>query len=136
MYPRISLILMKKKDRKASGWQNYGWMPELSSEPKPCVSNTGTTGTRIMPEAEPDPSTGYPRNDKIVKYLDQCIKSFRELADYGSKVGVIISIENHWGLCANPFNIKIIIDEVNHPFCEATPDFCNWGKRVPPVPRH
>ncbi len=91
--------------------------------------NTGVSsdgGGRIMPPAEPDPETGYPRNDKIVKYFDQCIKSFRELADYGSKVGVKITIENHWGLCANPLNIKIIIDEVNHPFCEATPDFCNW----------
>ena len=88
--------------------------------------NTGVTGVRSMPGAEPDPETGYPRNDVIVKYFEQCIKSMRELADYGSKVGVIISIENHWGLCASPMNIKIIIDEVNHPFCEATPDFCNW----------
>ena len=23
-------------------------------------------------------------------------------------------------------NIRIIIDEVNSPFCEASPDFCNW----------
>ncbi len=22
--------------------------------------------------------------------------------------------------------IRIILDEVNHPFCEASPDFCNW----------
>jgi sugar phosphate isomerase/epimerase len=87
--------------------------------------NTGVSGTRVMPEASAQQS-GYPRNDQIVVYLDQCIKSFRELAEYGEKVGVIISIENHWGLCANPMNIKIVIDEVNHPYCEATPDFCNW----------
>ena len=37
-----------------------------------------------------------------------------------------ITIENHWGLCANPMNIRIIMDEVNHPYCECTPDFCNW----------
>jgi hypothetical protein len=23
-------------------------------------------------------------------------------------------------------NVRIILDEVNHPFCEASPDFCNW----------
>jgi len=23
-------------------------------------------------------------------------------------------------------NIRIIVDEVHHPFCEASPDFCNW----------
>jgi len=39
---------------------------------------------------------------------------------------VKITIENHWGLCANPMNIRIIMDEVNHPYCECTPDFCNW----------
>jgi len=87
--------------------------------------NTGVSGTRIMPEATANES-GYPRNDKIVVYLRKCIESFKELAEYGEKTGVIISIENHWGLCANPMNIKIVIDEVNHPYCEATPDFCNW----------
>jgi sugar phosphate isomerase/epimerase len=88
-------------------------------------ANTGVTGTRIMPEAAAH-DTGYPKNDKIVVYMKQCIESFKELADYGAKVGVKITIENHWGLCANPMNIRIIMDEVNHPYCECTPDFCNW----------
>ena len=88
-------------------------------------ANTGVSGTRIMPEAD-DHATGYPKNDKIVVYLKKCIESFKELADYGEKVGVKITIENHWGLCANPMNIRIIMDEVNHPFCECTPDFGNW----------
>jgi sugar phosphate isomerase/epimerase len=88
-------------------------------------ANTGVSGTRIMPEASAHES-GYPKNDKIVVYMQKCIDSFKELADYGGKVGVKITIENHWGLCANPMNILIIMDEVNHPFCEATPDFCNW----------
>jgi len=88
-------------------------------------ANTGVAGTRIMPEASPDES-GYPKNNKIVVYLRQCIESFKELADYGEKVGVKITIENHWGLCANPMNIRVVMDEVNHPFCECTPDFGNW----------
>lgn len=88
-------------------------------------ANTGVTGTRIMPPASSD-ETGYPRNDQIVVYFDKCIESFKELADYGEKVGVAITIENHWGLAADPMNIRIILDEVNSPFCEATPDFCNW----------
>ena len=41
-------------------------------------------------------------------------------------VGVRVTLENHWGLTANPMNIRIVIDEVNHPYCEASPDFCNW----------
>jgi sugar phosphate isomerase/epimerase len=84
--------------------------------------NTG--GPRIAPPATA--TTSYPRNDEIVKYLNKAIESFKEMADYGGKVGVIVTIENHWGLSANPMNTRIILDEVNHPFCEASPDFCNW----------
>lgn len=84
--------------------------------------NTG--GPRIVPEAQA--TRDYPRNDEIVKYLNNAIESFKEMADYGAKVGVIVTIENHWGLSANPMNVRIILDEVNHPYCEATPDFCNW----------
>jgi hypothetical protein len=48
------------------------------------------------------------------------------MADYGGKVGVKVTLENHWGLTASPTNIRIIVDEVNSPWCEASPDFCNW----------
>ncbi len=84
--------------------------------------NTG--GPRIVPQASA--TTGYPRNDEIVKYLANAIESFKEMADYGGKVGVKVTLENHWGLSADPTNMRIILDEVNHPYCEASPDFCNW----------
>jgi len=84
--------------------------------------NTG--GPRIAPNAVA--TQDYPRNDEIVKYLNNAIESFKEMADYGGKVGVKVTIENHWGLSANPMNVRIILDEVKHPFCEASPDFCNW----------
>jgi hypothetical protein len=48
------------------------------------------------------------------------------MADYGGDRGVRVTLENHWGLTANPMNIRIVIDEVNHPYCEASPDFGNW----------
>lgn len=82
-------------------------------------------GPRIAPSAVADPSS-YPKNAQIFGYLTNCIESFKEMADYGGKRGVKVTLENHWGLTANPINIKIIIEEVNHPFCEASPDFCNW----------
>jgi sugar phosphate isomerase/epimerase len=82
-------------------------------------------GPRIAPSPVADPSS-YPKNDEIAKYLTNCIESFKEMADHGEKVGVKVTLENHWGLTANPINIKIIIEEVNSPFCEASPDFCNW----------
>jgi sugar phosphate isomerase/epimerase len=82
-------------------------------------------GPRIAPAPIADPSS-YPKNSELAQYLTNCIESFKEMADYGGKVGVKVTLENHWGLTANPINIRTVIEEVNHPFCEASPDFCNW----------
>jgi sugar phosphate isomerase/epimerase len=84
--------------------------------------NTG--GPQIIPASVIQ--GGYPRNEQIVPYLKNAIESFKELADYGGKTGVKVTIENHWGLAADPANIIIILNEVNNPYCEASPDFCNW----------
>jgi hypothetical protein len=81
-------------------------------------------GPRIAPNSVV--TTDYPKNDELAGYLTRCIESFKEMADHGGKVGVKVTLENHWGLTANPMNIRIIVDEVNSPFCEASPDFCNW----------
>jgi sugar phosphate isomerase/epimerase len=81
-------------------------------------------GPRIMPG--PVATADYPKSDELAKYLTNCIESFKEMADHGGKAGVKVTLENHWGLTANPINIRIIVDEVHHPFCEASPDFCNW----------
>ena len=84
--------------------------------------NTG--GPRILPPSII--TDGYPRNIDIIPYLKRAIESFTEMAEYGEKVGVKVTIENHWGLAANPMNVRIIINEINSPYCEASPDFCNW----------
>ena len=81
-------------------------------------------GPRIAPNAVA--TQDYPKNDEIVGLIRNAVESFKEMADYGGKRGVKVTIENHWGLTANPTNIIIILNEVNHPFCEASPDFCNW----------
>jgi sugar phosphate isomerase/epimerase len=83
-------------------------------------------GPRIAPIAQNSQADGYPKNDEIVPFMDKCVESFKEMADYGGKVGVKVTLENHWGLAANPMNIVAILDAVNHAYCEATPDFCNW----------
>ncbi|MCC7340464.1 MAG: TIM barrel protein [Bryobacterales bacterium] len=82
-------------------------------------------GPRLTPTAKAE-GGGYPKNDEIEGYLTRAIESFKEMADHGGKVGVKVTIENHWGLTADPTNIRIIIDQVNSPWCEASPDFCNW----------
>ncbi|HVX67101.1 MAG TPA: TIM barrel protein [Bryobacteraceae bacterium] len=85
--------------------------------------NTG--GPRIVPSATTNQS-GYPRNEELAQYITNAVESFKEMADHGAKAGVKVTIENHWGLSANPSNVRAILEEVNHPFCEASPDFCNW----------
>ena len=91
-------------------------------------------GPRVLPNTTPG-SDGYPEADELAKYLANCIESFKEMADYGGNVGVKVTLENHWGLTANPMNIRIIIEEVNNPFCEASPDFCNWEHAVSALSR-
>jgi sugar phosphate isomerase/epimerase len=81
-------------------------------------------GPRLAPCAVA--TADYPKNEDLPKYLALCIESFKEMADHGAKVGVKVTLENHWGLTANPINIRIIVDAVKSPFCEASPDFCNW----------
>jgi sugar phosphate isomerase/epimerase len=84
-------------------------------------------GPSIRPPAVPrDPSDGYPRNLDMGALLAAAIESYKEMADYGGNLGIRVTLENHWGLAADPMNIRTIIDEVNHPYCEASPDFCNW----------
>ena len=83
-------------------------------------------GPSIRPEAVRDPETGYPKNDEVRTLLTAAIESYKEMADHGGNLGIRVTLENHWGLAADPTNIRIIVDEVNHPYCEASPDFCNW----------
>jgi sugar phosphate isomerase/epimerase len=82
-------------------------------------------GPNFLPTAANGPD-GYPRNEAIVPLLKTCIESFKEMADYGAERGVKVTLENHWGLTSNSVNMRIILDAVNHPFCEASPDFANW----------
>ena len=91
------------------------------------MNSTSALGPGIRPNAIPrGPGDGYPRNVDIIPLLNAAIESYKEMADFGGKLGIKVTIENHWGLAADPQNIRIILDEVNHPYCEASPDFCNW----------
>jgi sugar phosphate isomerase/epimerase len=84
-------------------------------------------GPSIRPNAiARGPGDGYPRNIDIVPLLAAAIESYKEMADAGGDLGIKVTLENHWGLAADPINIRTIIDEVNHPYCEASPDFGNW----------
>ncbi len=83
-------------------------------------------GPQIRPNAIPRSSDGYPRNLEIVPLMDAAIESYKEMADFGGNLGIKVTFENHWGLAADPMILRIMIDTINHPYCDATPDFCNW----------
>lgn len=82
-------------------------------------------GPNLAPCPAPT-SRGFAMNDPLEQYLTNAIESYKEMADYGAKRNVKVTLENHWGITANPINIRIIVEEVNSPFCEASPDFFNW----------
>jgi sugar phosphate isomerase/epimerase len=98
------------------------WLKPVSMR----MNSPQALGPSIRPNAIPRSGDGYPRNLEIVPLLDAAIESYKEMADFGGKYGVKVTFENHWGLAADPMNIRIMIDTVNHPYCDATPDFCNW----------
>jgi len=83
-------------------------------------------GPSIRPNAIPRSADGYPRNLDIVPLMDAAIESYKEMADFGGDLGIKVTFENHWGLAADPMNLRIMVDTINHPYCDVTPDFCNW----------
>jgi sugar phosphate isomerase/epimerase len=83
-------------------------------------------GPSVRPNAIPRSNDGYPRNLDIIPMLNAAIESYKEMADFGGNLGIKVTFENHWGLAADPMNIRIMLDTINHPYCEASPDFCNW----------
>jgi sugar phosphate isomerase/epimerase len=83
-------------------------------------------GPSIRPNAIPRAADGYPRNLEIVPLMDAAIESYKEMADFGGDLGIKVTFENHWGLAADPMNLRIMVDTINHPYCDVTPDFCNW----------
>jgi len=83
-------------------------------------------GPSIRPNAVPRAADGYPRNLELVPLMDAAIESYKEMADFGGNLGIKVTFENHWGLAADPMNLRIMVDTINHPYCDVTPDFCNW----------
>jgi len=83
-------------------------------------------GPSIRPNAIPRAADGYPRNLEIIPLMDAAIESYKEMADFGGNLGIKVTFENHWGLAADPMNLRIMVDTINHPYCDCTPDFCNW----------
>lgn len=64
--------------------------------------------------------------DGDVADLSITVDSYRELAEYGDKIGVGILLENHGGISSDPEMIRQIFERVKHSNFRACPDFGNF----------
>ena len=64
--------------------------------------------------------------DATKEEIDQCIKSFKELALIGENTGIRVMMENHGGVSASPDNIIQVMETVNSTYCRVLADFLNW----------
>ena len=63
-------------------------------------------------------------------HVDQCTRSFGQLAEWAQQAGVKVMMENHWGLSADPHRMIQVIRDVNSPWFGALPDFGNFPPEV------
>lgn len=68
--------------------------------------------------------------DQGVVDLSITVDSYRKLAEYGDKIGVMVLLENHGGISADPHNIVKLFEEVGHTNFRACPDFGNFSPEV------
>jgi sugar phosphate isomerase/epimerase len=57
--------------------------------------------------------------------------SFRQLAQYGRKIGVKILVENHVGYSADIDKVMAVVQAVNDPYCRALSDWGNTPSTSP-----
>jgi L-ribulose-5-phosphate 3-epimerase len=90
--------------------------------------NSGTWGTSkdfndlMAHRGEEKPLEGYTEEDAY----GWVIESYQILAKEAEKRGVIMGLENHWGLGRTPEGVKRVIDAVDSPWLKATLDTGNF----------
>jgi sugar phosphate isomerase/epimerase len=62
---------------------------------------------------------------KVKPDVDRTAESLKQLAEYGAKKNILVSLENDDNTTEDPFFIVQVIEKVNHPYLRALPDFCN-----------
>lgn len=93
---------------------NAGWLP--------VAAHLGCRAIRV--------NTGGMGRENDDDALLWCIDAFTELAERGSKAGVIVLVENHGGISSNPDNMVKIIEAVNSPWIGTLPDFGNFPEEI------
>ena len=106
--------------------------------------------------SEPDPAKRAASIDGIKKWMDRAAAvgaptcrantgggpaeawdvnrtadSFRQLAQYGKKIGVKVLVENHTGYSADIDKVVAVVKTVNDPYCRALSDWGNTPSSSP-----
>lgn len=71
---------------------------------------------------------GNPQPDEAE--IERCADSFRQLAQAGEDLGIMICIENHGGLAITPEPIVAVMERVNSTYCRTLPDFGNFSPEI------
>ena len=90
--------------------------------------NSGTWGTSasfdelMKNRGEEKAIDGYTEEDAYNWVID----AYGKLAEEAAKRGVIMGLENHWGLGRTPEGVKRVVDTVNSPWLKVTLDTGNF----------
>lgn len=90
--------------------------------------NSGTWGTSgsfnelMANRGEEKPVEGYDEEDAYGWVID----AYRELVVEAGKRGVVMGLENHWGLGRTPEGVKRVVDAVDSPWLRVTLDTGNF----------
>lgn len=90
--------------------------------------NSGTWGTSasfdelMKNRGEEKPIEGYTEKDAYEWVID----AYGKLAEEAATRGVIMGLENHWGLGRTPEGVKRVVDGVNSPWLKVTLDTGNF----------
>lgn len=98
----------------------------------PCIRvNSGRWGTvdsfdRLMElDGEEPPLEGYAREDAF----GWCIEAFEECVPAARELGVVMALENHWGLTSTAEGVLRIVDAVDSPWLQVLADTGNFPDR-------
>jgi sugar phosphate isomerase/epimerase len=90
--------------------------------------NSGTWGTSknfddlMAKRGIEEPLEGYTEEDAYKWVID----AYSKLVPEAAKRGVIMGLENHWGLGVTPEGVKRVVDTINSPWLQVTLDTGNF----------
>lgn len=90
--------------------------------------NTGTWGTRkdfddlMAHRGIEEPKPGYSDEDGFKWVID----SYEQILPTAEKCGVLLGLENHWGLGRTPEGVLRVVEAINSPWLQVTADTGNF----------